>query len=160
MEQLKTKVQAHEEELDRLITKEQRTRLIETLRQIAAGISSSESFVGLPLMDAGSDEIEQIDAPSKPCKGLPSVSTMSKWLYVPPTTQSVSHCPRMAHGSCIVLRLATKFRRFLRPHSQQKRRCNAPDLVQRAQSMLDIVINVDGSAPRSMSQAGPDHKCR
>lgn len=40
MEQLKTKVQAHEEELDRLITKEQRTRLIETLRQIAAGISS------------------------------------------------------------------------------------------------------------------------
>lgn len=42
MEQLKAKVQAHEEELDRLITKEQRTRLIETLRQIAAGISLEE----------------------------------------------------------------------------------------------------------------------
>ncbi|ARP98443.1 MarR family winged helix-turn-helix transcriptional regulator [Pseudorhodoplanes sinuspersici] len=42
MEQLKAKVQAHEEELDRLITKDQRTRLIQTLRQIAAGISPEE----------------------------------------------------------------------------------------------------------------------
>ena len=42
MEQLKAKVQAHEEELDRLITKEQRARLIETLRQLAAGIAPDE----------------------------------------------------------------------------------------------------------------------
>jgi DNA-binding MarR family transcriptional regulator len=39
MEQLKAKVRTHEEELDRLITKEQRARLIETLRQLAAGIA-------------------------------------------------------------------------------------------------------------------------
>ena len=42
MDQLKAKVQAHEEELDRLITKEQRARLIETLRQLAAGIAPDE----------------------------------------------------------------------------------------------------------------------
>lgn len=42
MQQLRVKVQAHEEELDRLITKDQRARLIETLRQIATGLSSEE----------------------------------------------------------------------------------------------------------------------
>lgn len=39
MEQLKTKVQAHEEELDRMITKDQRARLIATLRQITTSLS-------------------------------------------------------------------------------------------------------------------------
>jgi len=39
LQQMKAKVQAHEEELDRLISKEQRTRLIQTLRQLASGIS-------------------------------------------------------------------------------------------------------------------------
>jgi DNA-binding MarR family transcriptional regulator len=42
MQQLKAKVQAHEEELDRLITKDQRARLIQTLRQLATGLSLEE----------------------------------------------------------------------------------------------------------------------
>jgi len=42
MAQLKIKVQAHEEELDRLVTKDQRTRLISILRQIAAGLSPDQ----------------------------------------------------------------------------------------------------------------------
>jgi DNA-binding MarR family transcriptional regulator len=42
MQQLKAQVQAHEEELDRLISKDQRARLIQTLRQLAAGISAED----------------------------------------------------------------------------------------------------------------------
>ncbi|HEV2572063.1 MAG TPA: MarR family transcriptional regulator [Beijerinckiaceae bacterium] len=42
MEQMKVKVQAHEEELDQLITKDQRARLIAILRQITTGLSSDE----------------------------------------------------------------------------------------------------------------------
>lgn len=38
MENLKAKVQAHERELDRLFTREQRSALIEMLRQIASGL--------------------------------------------------------------------------------------------------------------------------
>lgn len=39
MEGLKAKVQAHERELDRLFTKEQRSALIEMLKQITSGLS-------------------------------------------------------------------------------------------------------------------------
>jgi DNA-binding MarR family transcriptional regulator len=38
MEQLRAKVRAHEAELDQLISKEQRVRLIQILRQITAGL--------------------------------------------------------------------------------------------------------------------------
>lgn len=42
MEELKTKVQAHERELDRLFTKEQRSALIEMLKRIASGLSDED----------------------------------------------------------------------------------------------------------------------
>lgn len=42
MEEFKTKVQAHEREMDRLFTKEQRSMLIEMLKRIASGLSIKE----------------------------------------------------------------------------------------------------------------------
>ncbi len=42
MEQLRAKVQAHEEELDRLISKTQRAQLIQILQQLAAGLTPNE----------------------------------------------------------------------------------------------------------------------
>lgn len=42
MEQLSVKVRAHEAELDQLISKEQRARLIQILRQITAGLIPNE----------------------------------------------------------------------------------------------------------------------
>ena len=43
MDALKTKVQAHERDLDRLFTREQRTQLIAMLRHIARALDDSES---------------------------------------------------------------------------------------------------------------------
>jgi hypothetical protein len=42
MEELKAKVQAHERELDRLFTRDQRSTLIGMLRQIASDLSPED----------------------------------------------------------------------------------------------------------------------
>jgi len=42
MEKLKSKVEAHERELDRLFTREQRASLVRMLKQIVSGLSVSD----------------------------------------------------------------------------------------------------------------------